>query len=128
MRNLFDNEWVRAACVIAFATPLLLLCLGLSSRFDPDEAPSLSEPFRALAILLPGLVAGWFTRRHPLLVGAAVGVLATLVAALAGSTWAPPSWPGRAVQLALFVAVAALAGRALHYRFRGNRQPLVGGA
>ena len=120
MRKWLDDEWLRATLVIACATPLLLACLRLSERFPPDTAPALSEPIRALAILLPGLAAGWFTRRHPLLVGAAIGVLATLVAFLVGPNWLPPTWPGRAIALALFMAVAALAGRALRFRFVGG--------
>ena len=120
MAKLPDNEWLRATLVIACATPLLLACLTVSHRFHPDDASLSSEPIRALAILLPGLVAGWFTRRHPLLVGAAIGLLAAVIAALAGADRTPLSWPGHAIALALYVAVAALAGRALRFRFAGS--------
>jgi hypothetical protein len=98
------NTWLHSLALVAVAAPLLALSIGVAAR-----APGTwSEPAHTIALLAPGLVLGWFTRRHPLLVGAAAGVLAV--------AW----WRSAPVMLAvaMTVAVAALAGRALRYRFQ----------
>ncbi len=80
--------------------------------------PYLTAPIAALSVLVPGLILGWFTRRHPLLVGGAAGALSVLIAALAFQ--ANPnaqSLTGDIIAIGLYAAVAALAGRALRYRF-----------
>jgi hypothetical protein len=78
---------------------------------------SLAPPLSALAQLLPGLALGWFTPRHPLLVGAAAGLLAIFVAQwLALLHFDAFLLAGNAVAAAMTVAVAALAGRALRRR------------
>ncbi len=79
---------------------------------------SLGAPLAAFAQLLPGLALGWFTRRHPLVVGATSGVVA-----LVSAQWVPflrlEPYPlvGQTVALAMTVAVAALAGRTLRRHF-----------
>jgi hypothetical protein len=110
------NPWLHSLCVIALGT----LALGLASSALAWAAPTLPDvvhaPAHAFALLGPGLLAGWFTRRHPLLVGAAAGALYAL-AEIAGWTPLPrPTSPGDGIAIAMIVAVAALAGRALRHR------------
>jgi hypothetical protein len=103
------NTWLHSLALIAVAAPVIALSIGVAA-----EAPAgWSEPARAFALLAPGLALGWFTRRHPLLVGAAAGLLAA-----AWSQSAPAM-----LAAAMIVAVAALAGRALRFRFRPAASP-----
>lgn len=101
------NIWVHSIVIIFLAGILIAvtkiltspIAIILSELFPDSEAAlrTLTPPAVALALLAPGLFSGWFVRRHPLLVGAAAGALAAS---------------------AMLVAVAALAGRALRYRFK----------
>jgi hypothetical protein len=104
------NTWLHSLALIAVATPLLALSIGMAAH-----APvAWSEPARTFALLAPALALGWFTRRHPLLVGAAAAVLAT--------AWSQ-STPAMLAAV-MTVAVAALAGRALRFRFKSPAPPV----
>ena len=123
------STWAHSAVLVVVAAIALVACracvhpashslAGLTAQ--PSASLSLfGAPLVALAQLVPGLVLGWFTRRHPLLVGAAAGILGVVA-----SQWLPLmrldpySFIGQVVAVAATVAVAALAGRALRYRFR----------
>lgn len=110
------NTWLHSALVIALAIPVLLLASLL--RVDPP-APMMVAPLAALSLLAPGLLLGWFTRRHPLVVGALAGAIAAGLGRAADlAPEASPSLAGDMVHAAMVVAVAALAGRALRQRFR----------
>ena len=123
------NTWIHSIVVILLASmliavtkastsPVLAILSGLFS--DPDAAPRLlASPLSVFALLAPGLLSGWFVRRHPLLVGAAAGALAAVLAFRISSVEIHPhSLYGDVLASAMVVAVAALAGRALRYRFR----------
>lgn len=123
------NIWLHSIVIIFLAGILIALALTLafpvvnilSALFPDPEAAlrSLSPPALAFALLAPGLFSGWFVRRHPLLVGAAAGVLAVLLANRISPTEAESfSLFGEVIASAMMVAVAALAGRALRYRFK----------
>ena len=113
------NIWLHSLCVVVFGSLALALANGALAMAVAQGMPALLDaPAHALALLGPGLLAGWFTRRHPLLVGAAAGVLfagagMAGVMPMAGATSA-----GEVVAIGMVIAVAALAGRALRYRFR----------
>ena len=113
------NTWLHSLCVIAFGSLALGLASSTLALVGPAGMPELLQaPAHALALLGPGLLAGWFTRRHPLLVGAAAGAVYAF-AEIAGWTPMPrPTSIGDGIAIAMIVAVAALAGRALRYRFR----------
>lgn len=123
------NIWFHSVGIIILAAMLIALTKTLASPVtsilaelfpDPKAAQNtLSPPAVAFALLAPGLFSGWFMRRHPLLVGAAAGALATLLADGISATQAE-SFPllGDVLASAMVVAVAALAGRALRYRFK----------
>ena len=96
------GTWMHSIALVAAGAGLLAIA-ARAVAFAPVDAP----PLRTLATLLPALAIGFVSRRHPLLVGAAASLLASLLAR-AGT--------GDAVATALVVAVAALAGRALRHR------------
>ena len=139
MGRLVKNTWSHSAVLVLVAALVLVACRALAgpaahtlAGLTPHPSAALSAfgaPLVTLAQLVPGLVLGWFTRRHPLLVGAAAGILATVA-----SQWLPIlhlepySLIGQTVAVAFTVAVAALAGRALRYRFRPTSVPTTGGA
>ncbi len=123
------NIWLHSAVIIFLAgillatmkimvLPALNILSGLFSA--PDIAlATLSAPAIAFSMLAPALLSGWFTRRHPLLIGAAAGAIAALLADHLSPIEAESySLAGDASASAMVVAVAALAGRALRYRFR----------
>ena len=85
-----------------------------------DPWPRLfEEPIQMLERLVPGLALGWFTRRHPLLVGAIAGALASyMIPLVLGNRLFPLAQAGNATAYAMVVAIAFLAGRALRYRFQ----------
>lgn len=108
---------VAAVVLVAFRT-----AVHPAVALTPQSA-LLAAPLAALAQLLPGLALGWFTRRHPLLVGAAAGVVALLAAQwLPLLRLEPCPLVGQTIAVAMTVAVAALAGRALRRRF----SPMLG--
>lgn len=122
------NTWIHSAVLIVIATFVLVLAQKFSTTFidwivdsgaNSPTASSLLAPIEAFSILAPGLLLGWFTRRHPLVVGAIAGALATFAASkIFGSTLNSHLLLGEVIAVAMIVAVAALAGRALRYRFR----------
>lgn len=123
------NIWVHSIVIILLAGMLIAMTKALASPiatiladlfFDPDAALRLlSQPLAVFALLAPGLFSGWFVRRHPLLVGAAAGALAAVLAFRISSVEIHShSLFGDVLASAMVVAVAALAGRALRYRFR----------
>jgi hypothetical protein len=89
-----------------------------TSNLDPW--PKLfEEPIHMLERLVPGLALGWFTRRHPLVVGAITGALASYtIPFVLGYRLFPLAQAGDAIANAMVIAVAFLAGRALRYRFQ----------
>jgi hypothetical protein len=101
------NTWLHSFALIAATAPLLALAFGLAMA----APPAWIEPARTFAMLAPGLALGWFARRHPLLVGAAAGVLAVI-------GLQPPLIAESSLTAGMTVAVAALAGRALRFRFK----------
>jgi hypothetical protein len=109
--------------LIAAAAPMLAVAQSLASQFSSQVPQAVSaiaaEPLIILAKLVPGLVLGWFTRRHPLVVGGLAGVLAALAASfLPGASFESYALAGNATATGFTVAVAALAGRALRFRFQ----------
>jgi len=106
-----------AAAKVSVSPALNFLSVGFK---DPAAAAAaLSAPATAFALLAPALFLGWFTRRHPLLVGAAAGAIAILLAHQFASIHSKSfSLAGDMSACAMYAAVAALAGRALRYRFR----------
>lgn len=123
------NIWIHSIVIILLAGMLIAMTKALASPIatiladffsDPDVAlKSLSPPLAVFALLAPGLLSGWFVRRHPLLVGAAAGALAAELAFLISPIeMQSRSLLGDVLASAMVVAVAALAGRALRYRFR----------
>ena len=118
------NTWLHSILLIALAVVVLSVfnLLSLSAiRLLSDSSghvPSiLSAPISALAVLVPGLLLGWFTRRHPLLVGASAGLLAPFLAShFESQHFGSQSIIGTAIATGMYVAVAALTGRALRYR------------
>jgi hypothetical protein len=93
------------------------------SATDLDPWPKLfEEPIHMLERLVPGLALGWFTRRHPLVVGAITGALASyMIPLVLGYRLFPLAQAGDAIEFAMVIAVAFLAGRALRYRFQPSR-------
>jgi hypothetical protein len=123
------NTSLHSLLLIAAAAPLLMLTQAWVVSFTnsgaqiADLAAFALPVLQMLAHLLPGLLLGWFTRRHPLLVGGVAGALSVLLlngtANLAELT---PAAAGNLLATAALVAVAALAGRALRRRFRPHEQ------
>lgn len=111
------NTWLHSAVLILLAVPLLTaaFALRIADPSSPFAAPSV-----AFSLLAPGLLLGWFTRRHPLVVGAVAAVATPYIAQAMHLVQRPPSMPGEAIHSAMIVAVAALAGRALRFRFRAD--------
>jgi hypothetical protein len=123
------NTWVHSLALITVGTPLLAVTRWATTPFasmladvccEPGAAMEfLFAPLLAMSLLVPGLLVGWHTRRHPLLVGAAVGAAGSAVLhVLPGEFVSSAMRAGDVVFAALVVAVAALAGRALRWRFR----------
>lgn len=109
------NTWLHSSLLILIAAPLLAVAAALRVA---DSTSALAAPSLALSLLAPGLVLGWFSRRHPLVVGAVAGIaVPSLAQALRLVHHAPASLLGEALFSAMIVAVAALAGRALRFRF-----------
>jgi hypothetical protein len=111
------NIWLHSALVVLLGA--LLLVAAAMTRASSAALPS---TMTMLSLLVPGLLLGWFTRRHPLVVGA----LAALLAAVIAGRVLPHSVGATSVLDAtlaagLVVAVAALAGRALRYRFQDGK-------
>lgn len=123
MKNIWLHSIViifLAGIILAVTKTLVSPSVKMLSEFflDPEAAlRALSAPAIAFAMLAPGLLAGWFIRRHPLLVGAAAGAFAVLLANRI-SPMESYSLLGDVLASAMVVAVAALAGRALRYRFK----------
>ena len=122
------NIWVHSAFVTAMGALALLFAQRLawpaielltSQLSDPGVVQSVISPgVYALSKLVPGLITGWFTKRHPLLVGAAAGLIGTYAfTGTLGATIEAPSRAGLIFESALLFSVAALAGRALRHRF-----------
>ena len=111
------NTWLHSAFIILLAVPLLTaaFALRIADPSSPFAAPSV-----AFSLLAPGLLLGWFTRRHPLVVGAVAAVATPYIAQALHLIQRPPSLPGEAMHSAMIVAVAALAGRTLRFRFRSD--------
>lgn len=123
------STWAHSAVLVGLAAVALAACRACIEPVTQSLAaltahPSASlslfgAPLVALAQLVPGLVLGWFTRRHPLLVGAAAGILAVAASQLVPLMRLEAySFIGQSVAVAATVAVAAFAGRALRYRLR----------
>lgn len=117
---------LHSVALVVGAAAVLLACFALVHPtahvgIAADRSDTLrlwSPPMLALSQLLPGVVLGWFTRRHPLVVGAFAGILAMLAArALGLGTLDSYAFAGETVAAGMTVAVAALAGRALQRRF-----------
>lgn len=117
------NTWLHSILVIAAAAPVLAVAQSLASQFVEQAPPSVSvmaaEPLIVLAKLVTGLMLGWFTRRHPLVVGGIAGALGALIAhLLPGASFESYALAGNAMATGFTVAVAAFAGRALRYRLQ----------
>ncbi|MGH8109320.1 MAG: hypothetical protein ACREO1_11490 [Arenimonas sp.] len=110
---------VLGSILIATIETLLLPVAHRMSASNPAEAlASIGPPLVAFAKLAPALVVGWYTRRHPLLVGAAAGAFSSLLVNQYLHPYFTGFWlAGELVASGMIVAVAALAGRALRYRF-----------
>lgn len=118
--SLLADTWVHSTAVVVAGAAALLIAGAMQARaLGLGLPPDAHAPVAMLALLAPGLAIGWFTRRHPLLVGAAAAVLAEAVANLVLRHAPAPAFVGQLVASGMVVAVAALAGRALRYRFRG---------
>lgn len=117
------STWLHSILLIAAAAPVLAVAQSLASQFA-SQAPQVvsviaAEPLIVLAKLVPGLVLGWFTRWHPLVVGGIAGALGALVASLLpAASFESYALAGNATATGFTVAVAALAGRALRFRFQ----------
>ena len=73
------NTWLHSLCVIAFGSLALGLASGTLALIGPAGLPEVVQaPAHAFALLGPGLLAGWFTRRHPLLVALGVAIVVAL--------------------------------------------------
>ena len=110
---------IAAICLVftqRLAVPAVDLIAKLSS--SPISTTSLIlEPTLILAKLIPGMLLGWFTRRHPLVVGALAGIFAQFITNTVFNQTYTYTLVGEVVATAMVLAVAALAGRALRYRF-----------
>ena len=111
-----------SAILVATTKMLVAPAMNIFSEWfsDPDTAMRhIFMPATAFSLLAPGLLSGWFSRRHPLLIGVAAGGIAAWLA----NEFSPISaeyysLPGDVLASGMVVAVATLAGRALRYRFR----------
>lgn len=122
---MLKNTWIHSIVLILIASCVLILSERLSTSLIEWTAGSTSllpAPVMAFSRLAPGLLLGWFTRRHPLVLGALAGALATFVAGkISGAVPDTQVLLGEVIAVAMIVAVAALAGRALRYRFQPTR-------
>jgi len=125
MKNIWIHSIVLillSAILVAVTKMLVAPAMNVFSELFPAPDAAMRHllmPATAFSLLAPGLLSGWFSRRHPLLIGAAAGGLAAWLAnhflpVSAGSY----SLPGDVLASGMVVAVATLAGRALRYRFR----------
>ncbi|HET7844812.1 MAG TPA: hypothetical protein VFL14_11720 [Xanthomonadales bacterium] len=105
------NTWLHSIVVVLAASPAVTALHAAAWRYGSFESTLI------LAKLLPGLVLGWFTRRHPLVVGAAAGVAGLLACDLLDAIPHARGPVDEIVSAGLATAVAALAGRALRFRF-----------
>lgn len=123
------NIWLHSIVTVFLAGILIAVTKALAGPIvnfisvlfpDPRYAlHTLSQPALVLALVAPGLISGWFVRRHPLLVGAAAGAFAALLANRISPIESESfSLAGDVLASAMIVAVAALAGRALRYRLK----------
>ena len=130
------NIWLHSIVVIVLGSVLLaaiqVMLVPVAYRLSTwmpnpaDAMDAIGAPLVAFATLAPALVLGWFTRRHPLLVGAAAGAAASwLVNHAMHSSGNGASLLGDVIASAMIVAVAALAGRALRYRFTATPAAVV---
>jgi hypothetical protein len=121
MKSTVAHAAVTAIITAAALVGCKLLVFPIShgvSDVAPHSVSLLAAPLVTLSQLLPGLALGWFTRRHPLLVGALAGILASIAAQyLTPIHFETYSLVGESVALGMTVAVATLAGRALRRRF-----------
>ena len=127
--NGMKSTWLHSMLIVLVGTLALVLVHVFTvyavdptiyTATDLDPWPKLfEEPIRMLERLVPGLALGWFTRRHPLVVGAITGALASYtIPFVLGYRLFPMAQAGDAIANAMVVAVAFLAGRALRYRFQ----------
>jgi len=125
MKNIWIHSIVLillSAILVAVTKTLVAPVMNIFSELFPDPDAAIRHlylPATAFSLLAPGLFSGWFSRRHPLLIGAVAGGLATWLA----NNFSPISadsysLPGDILASGMVVAVATLAGRALRYRFR----------
>lgn len=129
------NTWLHSTVIAGLASILLAMaqasvvpCMHYLSSWFANQQTAMamfSEPAEVFATLVPALLLGWFTRRHPLLVGAAAGMAGVLLANRFSPDAAVEAYhqTGDIIASAMTVAVAALAGRALRYRFRPESVP-----
>ena len=124
------NTWLHSILIILAGTAVLVALHVLSvSLIGPNIINGYSdldsfgtlvhEPLSMLERLVPGLGMGWLTRRHPLVLGAIAGGLASyLIPVALGYRLFPFAQAGDAISLAMLVSVSVLAGRALRCRFQ----------
>ena len=123
------STWLHSVLIVLVGTlALVFVHVFTVYAFGPviytttnlDPWPKLFEaPVQMLERLVPGLALGWYTRRHPLVVGAVTGALASYtIPVVLGYRLLPLAQAGEAIAYAMVVAVAFLAGRALRYRFQ----------
>ena len=130
------NTWLHSILLIAIGTLILVLVENITSstiQFVADRSSSpqaiislFAAPGAALAKLAPGLLLGWFTRRHPLVLGAFAGALAPLFAQqVIACNPGQHLLVGAVLATSFTVAVAALAGRALRYRYQPSNHSIT---
>ena len=137
---MIKNIWLHSIVLIIIGALAIALCqhlawfaltrMGSSIDFGSALLTLLKSPLLTLSILLPGLTIGWYTPRHPLVIGALCGVIAAAVPALqpvitgAGDLdehmflYSQIGW---VLSVMMTVAVASFAGRALRQRLQSNR-------
>ena len=125
MKNIWIHSIVLillSAILIAVTKTLVAPAMNVLAELFPAPDVAMRHlfmPVTAFSLLAPGLLSGWFSRRHPLLIGAAAGgVAAWLANDISPMSAESYSFPGDVLASGMVVAVATLAGRALRYRFR----------
>ena len=131
MKNIWIHSIVLillSAILVAVAKMLVAPVTNIFSELFPHPDAAMHHlylPATAFSLLAPGLLSGWFARRHPLLIGAAAGGLATwLVNNFSPISAQSYSLLGDVLASGMVVAVATLAGRALRYRFRPDESEI----